>query len=692
VDPLVRTQRYTLSTTSTRYWLIHKATMAGSVTGSSTEKDKKEDKVIVNIPPPSSLKVAFPDTFDGNRKKLKSFIIQIELWLAFNSKHFVHDVDRILWVVALLRGSASDWISTFLADHMQHRNSEGLCTSGASKATQAIFVNWKGFIKQLNANFGDIDVKRTAMTTLTKLKQSGSAVSYTAVFQQYAHQTNWNDDALCHQYYTGLKDYVKDEMSRSDKPDDLKEMIELAQKIDNRHYERQLEKKGGGNLNWNRKGKRGNYWPQPMELDATFKPSGRPGKPRDPKKEQQLKERLCFNCDKPGHIARDCRQPKKNQGRKYQPKGRQLNATWKGRGGYNEIAVISNNEFDWDVDNEDLEEYESSEEEGELTPAGEKRLREFEEGAKRLLFKEQIPGVLAIMRQSISRTYAQADVPVPAPPKGWKEREWVSQVRAMRCRPDYPKDEEPRGAKYTEKEATEWLRLTLEEYDVQDAIQESIAERNEMQQDVNREERINRRNEIAAAFDDGKYPVPKAPTSWKDTPEKWKSFVRSIYTDDMYPFEREIDNWKGYTDQLFTESILCFGKAIKAERNEPLYRQFESTQLENKNQFDRRYEEQQEEQFQTLCEKARLEEPGYENGNVAEIDHFWHRAIKWEHCYTDECEWHLPEKEKHRTFPHQKIPYYLEDDRVRRNRERRRSIEGWAKLHQEIADAQASKN
>ena len=118
-----------------------------------------------------------------------------------------------------------------------------------------------------------------------------------------------------------------------------------------------------------------------MELDATFKPNGGPGKPRDPKKERQFKERLCFNCDKPGHLARDCRQPKRNKGRKF---GKQINATWKGRDGYNELAVTSNNEIDWNVDDQDLEEYESSEEEGELTPAGEKRLQEFTESARKL--------------------------------------------------------------------------------------------------------------------------------------------------------------------------------------------------------------------------------------------------------------------------------------------------------------------
>ena len=105
-----------------------------------------------------------------------------------------------------------------------------------------------------------------------------------------------------------------------------------------------------------------------MELDATFKPSGRP---RNPNKERQLKERLYFNCNNPGHMARDCKQPKKgNSGRKF---GRQLNATWQERGGYNSQAgqpnATSKGKEVWEVTAQDLEEFdtwdgEDDEEEG----------------------------------------------------------------------------------------------------------------------------------------------------------------------------------------------------------------------------------------------------------------------------------------------------------------------------------------
>jgi hypothetical protein len=45
-------------------------------------------------------------------------------------------------------------------------------------------------------------------------------------------------------YYKGLKDSVKDDLAKVDKPDDLADLIEQAVQIDNRLYERALERKG----------------------------------------------------------------------------------------------------------------------------------------------------------------------------------------------------------------------------------------------------------------------------------------------------------------------------------------------------------------------------------------------------------------------------------------------------------------
>lgn len=96
---------------------------------------------------------------------------------------------------------------------MSHRAANGRVTTTANQGTKDIFITWAGFVKQLKTNFGDIDAQHNAVRALQALRQKGSAVAYTAKFQQHASLTNWGDEAICDQYYTGLKDHVKDEIS-----------------------------------------------------------------------------------------------------------------------------------------------------------------------------------------------------------------------------------------------------------------------------------------------------------------------------------------------------------------------------------------------------------------------------------------------------------------------------------------------
>jgi len=68
----------------------------------------------------------------------------------------------------------------------------------------------------------------------------------------------------------------------------------------------------------------------------------------DAEKEKRMKERLCFNCGKPGHMARACNQ---RSGKKTWKKGRQLNATFRGqlnatRGSPHDDWVITNKEME----------------------------------------------------------------------------------------------------------------------------------------------------------------------------------------------------------------------------------------------------------------------------------------------------------------------------------------------------------
>jgi hypothetical protein len=266
------------------------------------------------------VKIEHPASYGGERSKLKGFLVQVDLYLSFYSTRFNSDTERVLYVVTLLKGEALNWIEGFVVDYMKHANPKGQCTTAMQQGTIEIFGTYKGFVKRIKATFGEIDEERQAERAVQTLRQRGSAATYTAEFQRHAIKTGWNDDALRAQYYRGLKDAVKDELIKEEKPDTLEDMISTAVKIDNRLYERALEKKGFYETGHRQRSKQQTPWPQPMELDAT----GR-GELSPQERQRRSQDRLCFSCGKPGHMARNCKtggKVRRNVGRRGE-----LNAT-----------------------------------------------------------------------------------------------------------------------------------------------------------------------------------------------------------------------------------------------------------------------------------------------------------------------------------------------------------------------------
>ena len=107
--------------------------------------------------PSNKLKIAFSNTFNRDCKKLKSFLIQVELQIAFNAKHFRIEVKQVLQAVALLRGPALDQISSYLSNYITHCIVDGRVTTSANQSTKDIFISQAGFVKQLRINFRDVN-------------------------------------------------------------------------------------------------------------------------------------------------------------------------------------------------------------------------------------------------------------------------------------------------------------------------------------------------------------------------------------------------------------------------------------------------------------------------------------------------------------------------------------------------------
>ena len=130
-----------------------------------------------------------------------------------------------------------------------------------------------------------------------------------------------DDDTYIWLFERGLKEEVKDELMRIDRPNELSKLIEIAVKYDNRLYERAQQrrehkqwKSNTGRPYGNRRLERRQeyqsrggqssdpYGPQPMELDAVRLP--------DEEQKRRKDKNLCFGCGKPGHQIKSYRDKK----------------------------------------------------------------------------------------------------------------------------------------------------------------------------------------------------------------------------------------------------------------------------------------------------------------------------------------------------------------------------------------------
>jgi hypothetical protein len=303
-----------------------------------------------------TLRVSLPDKYHGKREELETFLMQVELYFRFNDEKFTTDDSYTMWVSSYLRGSAMKWMEPFLKDYLNNEDHPEL----QMQTTVEMFDDFSGFKREIRKVFGDIDEAKTAMRKLDGLKQAKSAIEYATEFRTYGISTGWDTKALIYNFVKGLKSDVQSELARSDLGNDLNLVIQRAVKIDNRLYElRKDQKKWSGGQQIKLRDSR--------EAGAATKTTGYPKKSNFSSKQPAKKttEKLCFNCDKPGHFARDCTQERRA---KPQKKGTKAPYWKKKEGGaaYREIALADRNEEDndwmnWVNDNDrftDPEDYE----------------------------------------------------------------------------------------------------------------------------------------------------------------------------------------------------------------------------------------------------------------------------------------------------------------------------------------------
>ncbi len=249
-------------------------------------------------------KVPRPQSYNGEGS-IRSFLTQSKAYLRDNLGTIVGENNKVMCVGGLLTGKAAEWWEPTLRDYLNHED------AGQDPDTRRVFSDYDAFEQLLTNTFGNPDEVRTAERQLLSLRQTGSASYYSREFTNINAKLDWDDAALIVQFYKGLREDVKDELSKMTRPNSLQVFMNQAIKIDNRLYERRMEKKknggypmfGRGNpgANTSRIRNTSTAWGHHsgrMELDATR---------NEPKKKGSG---VCYNCGKKGHFANKCRQRK----------------------------------------------------------------------------------------------------------------------------------------------------------------------------------------------------------------------------------------------------------------------------------------------------------------------------------------------------------------------------------------------
>jgi hypothetical protein len=252
------------------------------------------------------LKAALPAPFKGDPNKLNMFTIQLRLYLLDHGDRFKHNTAKVRFAIMLLQGPAAEWAEGYTEEYLLKDAKDW------GPTVNKIFGGINGFLEELSKAFGNPHKRDQAARQIENMYQHKSVQQYATEFQTVASKLDYGDDLLQRLFRKGLKPRIKIALVTTD-VDTLQGLIDIARIIDEAQYEQYLEAKGKGRKYWSSAPKnhghqtqRQVYYGDPMDLSAIKK---RPFK-KGPQGRQGMK---CFNCNKEGHRARDCRAPKQGQ-------------------------------------------------------------------------------------------------------------------------------------------------------------------------------------------------------------------------------------------------------------------------------------------------------------------------------------------------------------------------------------------
>ena len=250
------------------------------------------------------------DIYHEDRNKLNNWLIQIDVYLAFNH---VLKSKRTLFASTFLKDKAKAWLKSQLQKYLDD-----------NEDNEKIFANYDKFKKEIRKNFEIVNEKFTTERNLQQITQRIATIEYAIKFQKQIQRIEWNDAIKMIMYRKDLKKSIKDEFMRyDDEINNLNRLIEASIELDDKLYDKAMKKRNlisherfdiyevfeesyrtqESNYDKRNNNYSKNYY-ESMSMKLNFT---KRRKEKNLKKKQNNKTKACYTCEKINHFARDCR-------------------------------------------------------------------------------------------------------------------------------------------------------------------------------------------------------------------------------------------------------------------------------------------------------------------------------------------------------------------------------------------------